>query len=99
MEQIMTDEFILKLAHHILDNRSTIRATAKEFGLAKSTLHYHLSTRLKQINYQLYKEVKKLMDENFSVKHIHGGESTKHKYQQLKNEVNKFEETEALLGV
>lgn len=98
MEQEVTDEFILKLAHHILDNRSTIRATAREFGLAKSTLHHYLSVRLKRINYGLYSKVKTLMDENFSVKHIHGGESTKHKYEQLKNNINKFEETEALLG-
>ena len=99
MNQVITDEFILKLAHHILDKHSTIRATAKEFGLAKSTLHHYLSVRLKQINYALYREVQVLMDENFSVKHLHGGESTRHKYEQLKNEINKFEETEALFGI
>lgn len=99
MEQIITDEQIIKYAHYILENHTTIRATAKEFNLAKSTLHNYLSNKLKHINYNLYKQVQTLMDENFSVKHIHGGESTKHKYAQLKGEISKFEETEILLGI
>ncbi len=99
MEQIVTDNQIVHFANYILDNHATIRATAKTFNLAKSTLHNYLSTRLKQIDYKLYKQVQEVMDENFSVKHLHGGESTKHKYQQLKNEISIFEETEALLDI
>lgn len=98
MENI-TDEQIVKYANYILENRSTIRATAKEFNLAKSTLHNYLSSKLKHINYGLYQQVQALMDENFSIKHIHGGESTKHKYAKLKSEVSKFEEAEILFGL
>lgn len=90
---------VLKFAYYILEHHSTIRATAKEFGMAKSTVHHDLSTKLKDYDLQLYEEVKNLLAENFSVKHLHGGESTKHKYAQLKNNVNKFEEAEILLGV
>ena len=64
------------LANYILEKNTTIRATAKEFGIPKSTVHHDLSIKLKYINYPLYKEVQKLMDENFKIKHIHGGEST-----------------------
>lgn len=82
------DERTIKFANYILDNKTTIRATAKYFGIPKSTVHHDLSTKLKYLNYSLYKDVKKLMEENFSIKHIHGGESTKLKYQALKKEIN-----------
>ena len=35
----------------ILENKTTIRATAKKFGIPKSTVHHDLSTKLKYINY------------------------------------------------
>ena len=84
----------LYLAHYILEQNTTIRATAKEFNIPKSTVHHDLSVKLKYLDYSLYKEVQKLMEENFSIKHIHGGESTKHKYEQLKKELNKNDEAE-----
>lgn len=85
------DERTITLATYILEHRSTIRATAGVFGIPKSTVHHDLSVKLKYINYPLYLEVKKLLDENFSVKHIHGGESTKHKYAQLKKQITEDE--------
>ncbi len=84
----------IQLAYYILDNHTTIRATAKEFNIPKSTVHYDLSVRLKYLNYQLYLEVKRLMEENFNIKHLHGGESTKLKYEALKKEINKNDEYE-----
>ena len=89
----------LYLAHYILEHETTIRATAKEFNIPKSTVHHDLSVKLKYLNYDLYKQVKKLLEENFNIKHIHGGESTKHKYEQLKKEIAKTDETEGLFGV
>lgn len=83
---------IINMAHYILENRTTIRATAKEFNTPKSTVHHNLSVKLKYISPELYKEIKKLLKENFSIKHIHGGESTKLKYLKLKFEVDKFDE-------
>ncbi len=97
-----TDDLSLRpiyLAHYILENNTTIRATAKAFDIPKSTVHHDLSVKLKYIDYALYEEVKKLLVENFNIKHIHGGESTKHKYEQLKREINKNEETEALFDL
>ncbi len=88
MNYIDVDKRTIMLANYILDNRTTIRATAKVFGIPKSTVHHDLSTKLKYLNYSLYKDVKKLMDENFSIKHLHGGESTKQKYEALKKEIN-----------
>ena len=85
---------IIAMACFILENKSTIRATAKEFNIPKSTVHHLLSKKLKYINYNLYKEVKVLLTENFSTKHIHGGESTKLKYEKLRNIINKNDEIE-----
>lgn len=99
MEYEFNNNRILILAHYILDNRTTIRATAKAFNIPKSTVHNYLSTKLKHIDFNLYKQVQKLMDENFSVKHLHGGESTKHKYAQLKNEINKYDESEIAFNI
>lgn len=86
----------LKLANHILENKTTIRATAKEFQIPKSTVHNYLNTHLKLLNHKLYVDVKKLMKENFQNKHIHGGASTKLKYQKLKNLINKNDEFELI---
>ena len=90
------DERVTNLAFYILDNQTTIRATAKEFNLPKSTVHHDLSYKLKYIDYALYLKVKKLLEENFKIKHIHGGESTKHKYELLKKETKPNEQLEYL---
>ena len=87
---------IISLAYYILENQTTIRATAKEFGIPKSTVHHDLSTKLKYINYPLYKQVKRLLQINFKNKHINGGESTRIKYEKLKKVINKNDEFETI---
>lgn len=87
---------ILAMSNYILENHTTIRATAKAFNTPKSTVHHDLSVKLKYINYSLYKSVKKLLEENFNIKHIHGGMSTKIKYQKLKSEINKNDELDII---
>ena len=91
------DSQIINLANYILDNQTTIRATAKHYGIPKSTVHHYLSVRLKYLNHKLFKDVKELLEQNFRIKHIHGGESTKNKYLKLKNVINKNDEIEAKL--
>lgn len=74
------DEIAIELANYILDVKTTIRATAKVFGMAKSTVHYYLKFKLKEIDYDLYNKVKCLLRQNFEEKHIRGGMATKQKY-------------------
>lgn len=88
------DKLTLNLAYHILDNNTTIRATAKAFNMPKSTVHHILSTNLKYVSYPLHRKVRELMIKNFNTKHIHGGEATKKKYEQLKEEINQNDEFE-----
>lgn len=73
----------LNLANYILTTHSTIRKTAKVFNMAKSTVHYDLHYRLKQIDSSLYIKVAEILNMNFKEKHIRGGEATRKKY--LKN--------------
>jgi len=82
------NERVLTLASYILANNTTIRATAKYFNIPKSTVHHDLSVKLRYINYGVYKQVKELLQNNFLIKHIHGGESTKLKYEKLKQNIN-----------
>ncbi len=70
-----------EFAHYILDQKTTIRKTAKHFNISKSTVHNDVSNRLKHENYALYKQVKAVLDKNFSEKHIRGGLATKRKFE------------------
>ncbi|MBR6779360.1 MAG: sporulation transcriptional regulator SpoIIID [Clostridia bacterium] len=90
------DNLTLDLAHFLLDNHTTIRATAKAFNMAKSTVHHILNTRLKHLNLTLYKNVKQLLQENFNIKHLHGGQATKLKYEKLKENINLNDKIEFL---
>ena len=74
-----TDRSII-LGQYIVDQKCTVRACAKAFGISKSTVHKDVTERLKKIKPQLYKEVKKILDFNKSERHIRGGMATKHKY-------------------
>lgn len=68
------------LAAFIIDNRTTIRAAAKQFGVSKSTVHKDLSERLEQFNRPLYLQVKEILDINKAERHIRGGNATRKKY-------------------
>ena len=71
---------IRELALFFVENKSTVRATAKQFGMAKSTVHYDLSVRLPSVDYLLYRKVKKILETNFEEKNIRGGLATQKKY-------------------
>ncbi len=68
------------LAEYIIENRTTIRAAAKQFGVSKSTVHKDLSERLQYINRPLYLSVKEVLDFNKAERHIRGGIATRKKY-------------------
>ena len=69
------------LAVYILENRTTVRAAAKQFGVSKSTVHKDLTERLRQVDRELYIQVKQLLEVNKAERHIRGGEATRSKYQ------------------
>lgn len=69
-----------ELAVYMIENRTTIRAAAKHFGLSKSTVHKDLQERLETCNRALYVQVKELLDCNKAERHIRGGMATRRKY-------------------
>ena len=80
MMRISIEERAIKLVHYIIETKETVRGTAKVFGVSKSTVHKDVSDRLLKINPSLAKDVKKILDENKSERHIRGGMATKLKY-------------------
>ena len=82
------EERAMELAHYIIENESTVRATAKKFNISKSTVHKDVHERLKKINPALYEDAKTILDKNRAERHIRGGLATKKKYLQIKT--NKF---------
>lgn len=69
-----------QLAVYMIENRGTVRSAAKAFGISKSTVHKDLSVRLPKLDQMLYQQVRSLMDENKSLRHLRGGQATKIKY-------------------
>ena len=76
----IVEERAVELGEYIIENKATVRSTAKRFGISKSTVHMDVSERLKKVNPHLYTQVKAILDVNKSQRHIRGGIATKLKY-------------------
>ena len=74
------EERACDLAVYIIENRATVRAAAKQFGVSKSTVHKDLTERLPHVNPGLYGQVRALLDLNKAERHIRGGLATRRKY-------------------
>lgn len=74
------EERALRLANYIIEQNATVRQTAKEFGISKSTVHKDMTERLTELNPSLAAQVRKVLDINKSERHIRGGMATKEKY-------------------
>ena len=76
----VVEDRAVTLAEYIVENKATVRATAKKFCISKSTVHKDVAERLKKINPSLYANVKEVLDQNKAERHIRGGLATKQKY-------------------
>ena len=74
------EERVVTLAQYIIENRATVRAAAKRYGISKSTVHKDLAERLPTLNRALHEQVKAILDENKAERHIRGGIATREKY-------------------
>ena len=74
------EERAINIANYIIENNVTVRQTAKEFGISKSTVHKDVTQRLRYEEPALYLRVKEVLDKNKSERHIRGGLATKEKY-------------------
>lgn len=73
-------ERCILLATYLVEHKTTVRATAAKFGISKSTVHKDVTRTLKQTNRRLYEEVKAVLEQNKSERHLRGGEATRRKY-------------------
>ena len=70
----------MRLAEYIIENDSTVRAAAKQFGVSKSTVHKDVSQRLKRQDPDLWARAKAVLERNKAERHIRGGIATRIKY-------------------
>ena len=70
----------IDIANYIVEHNTTVRQTAKQFGISKSTVHKDVAERLVLINPTLAADARKVLDMNKSERHIRGGLATKEKY-------------------
>ncbi|MBE5900371.1 MAG: sporulation transcriptional regulator SpoIIID [Lachnospiraceae bacterium] len=77
------EERAMKIALYIVENKATVRQTAKQFGISKSTVHKDVTDRLMQINPNLAEEARRVLNVNKSERHIRGGLATREKYAHL----------------
>ena len=68
------------LAEYLIQNHTTVRAAAQNFGISTSTVHKDVTSKLRDVNRFLYEEVKSVLNVNKSERHIRGGEATRQKY-------------------
>ncbi len=74
------EERVIELANFIIEEKTTVRAAAKKFGISKSTVHKDVTERLLLIQPTLADDVRMVLDENKAERHIRGGHATKVKY-------------------
>lgn len=74
------EERAVKLGEYIIEKKTTVRDSARVFGISKSTVHKDLTARLPRLNPGLYKEVRAVLDLNKEERHLRGGEATRRKY-------------------
>lgn len=69
-----------ELGTYMVEHNSTVRATARYFGISKSTVHKDVTERLKTQNPALYHAVSRVLEQNKNERHIRGGLATRLKY-------------------
>ena len=69
-----------RLAAYMIDTGGTVRSAGKHFGLSKSTVHKDLTEVLPRASPALFAQVRKLLEQNKSERHIRGGLATRRKY-------------------
>lgn len=77
------DQRAVLLGQYILENKATVRAAAKKFGISKSTVHKDVTERLGKEDRELYAQVRDILEINKQERHIRGGLATKRKYENI----------------
>ncbi len=76
------DDRARRLAAYMIETGGTVRSAGKHFGLSKSTVHKDLCEVLPRASPTLFAQVRQLMEQNKSERHIRGGQATRRKYKE-----------------
>ena len=78
------DDRARRLAAYMIETGGTVRSAGKHFGLSKSTVHKDLTDVLPRASPVLFAQVRRLLEQNKSERHIRGGQATRRKYENKK---------------
>ena len=84
MKDYISDR-VIELAEYIAEHKATVRQTAKEFGVSKSTVHKDITERLEKISPSLFERAGEVLKINKKERHIRGGKATKEKYLKIQS--------------
>ncbi len=85
---------VMEITNYIMETGFTVRQTAQVFGVSKSTVHKDITERLPQINANLSREIRAILEKNKAERHLRGGEATRRKYLAEKRSLEKVKENE-----
>ena len=83
------EERAVEIANYIIEEKATVRQTAKKYGVSKSTVHKDVTVRLSEINPCLAASVRSVLNLNKSERHIRGGMATRAKYLKKRTETSR----------
>ena len=86
-KQTKIDVRVLEEAAYIIKTNSTVRETAKSFGVSKSTVHLDVTKRLLILSPITARKVQKILNKNAAEATMRGGLATQQKYLKLKNTI------------
>lgn len=66
-------ELVENIANYFISHQATVRSTAIEFHLSKSTIHLYLVKYVPYYFPELYPKVRILLDKNKKERHLRGG--------------------------
>jgi putative DeoR family transcriptional regulator (stage III sporulation protein D) len=75
-----TEERAYELGQYTVEKNSTVRHTAKKFGISKSTVWRDLTVVLPNVDPFLAEQVADVLSINLRDRHNRGGQATKEKY-------------------
>ena len=84
-DRMLKDSISIFITELILTKNCTIRQCSEELGYSKSYVHKFIHTYIYNNHPDLYKEIKKVLDEHNKIKHINGGNATKLLWEKRRN--------------
>lgn len=78
---------IYRTYDYMLETKHTIRKTAQELGVSKSTVFADIK-RLEKLDNIKYQQLKEVLEFNKAERHIRGGNTTKHIHKKQEERLN-----------